>query len=481
MQISEIKDESLEKHLRVVISAKEIESKVSEELATIAKTANLPGFRVGKAPVSILKNKYGAAIYDDATRKTIESTVDEIVKEREYNVVRSPRIDDLVREEGKDLEFTIIVEIVPTFDMPDLSKVSIEKPVVEPSKKEIDNGIEELRKRSAVHSKTTKGKAVDGDMTVIECRGYIDDKEFEGGHVVDHELVLGSKSFIPGFEEQLVGSKAGDKVEVKVSFPEDYHAKELAGKPAIFKTEVKEVRQKEEAKIDAEFAKKYGADSVDALRDIIKNNLAESFAESVSTLLKMRLFDELENKLSFDVSDSMIEQELTQLKAQAGDLKESEELKDKSEKEVDEYFRTIALRRVRAGLYLAEYAKKNGIQVEQKDLEAEIYKQARKFPGQEQMVFDFYSKNPQMLQSLNGSIIEEKAVNVILDNVVTLKDKKVSMDELEKILEDDMSPTSRATKKKASTKKAAPAKKAASKSDDKAEKKPAAKKTTAKK
>ena len=481
MQISEIKDESLEKHLRVVIPGKDVASKVLEELSSIAKTARVPGFRVGKAPVSLLKSKYGAAVFDDTTRKLIEEAVADIVKKREYNVVRSPRIDDVVREEGKNVEFTIIVELVPTFDMPDLSKISIEKPVVDPTDKEVDNGLEELRKRSATHSKVSKGKAANGDMTVIECRGFIDDKEFEGGHVVDHELVLGSKTFIPGFEEQLVGSKAGDKVEVKVTFPEDYHAKELAGKPAIFKTEVKEVRKEQEAKIDKDFAQNYGADSVDALRDIVKKNLAESFAESVSTLLKMRLFDELENMLDFDVADSMIEQELSALKSQSADLMDSEELKGKSDKELDNYFRKIALRRVRSGLYLAEYAKKNNIQVEQKDIEAEIYKQARKFPGQEQMVFDFYSKNPQMIQSLNGTIVEEKAVTAILNGVVKLKDSKVSMAKMEDLLNEDMSPAARdsgSKKKAAAPKKKAPAKKAA---DSSAKKSSTAKKTTAKK
>lgn len=467
MQVSEIKDDILEKHLRITIPVSDVAAKIDSELSEIAKTARMPGFRAGKVPVSLLKTKYGEAIFDDATRSLVDQSTKDIIKDRNFSLIRQPRIMDLVRRKDEDLAFTMVVELMPKFDMPNLSKIKIEKPVLQPSAAELDQEIETIRKNSATFPESSKGKAENGDMVVLSCRGYLDGIEFKEGQVEDYDLVLGSGSFIPGFEEQLVGAKAGSKVQVEVTFPEAYHAERLAGKPAVFQVDIKDVKKKKEAILDDEFAKKYGAKSVEELKAMVAKNMQAKYQSSIATMLKLELFDQLEDMLQFDVPSSMLNQEYDAIKAQAKDFEDDEEYSTKSDSEKEEYLRKIAARRVRIGIYLAEYAKGQNLTVEQRDIEMAIYEQARRFPGQEKMIFDLYSKNPQLIQSLHGSIIESKAVRHLLDNAISTNEKTYNAAELDKLLEDGDEASlakSKGGKAKSASAAAKPAKKAASKS-----------------
>lgn len=436
MKITELKNDATNFHAKVVIPSKEIDVEVEKELAKLAKTAKLDGFRVGKVPASVLKKKYSEHLRVDAVRNTIVKAIGNVSKNQNLRTITDPEVDDLKNEEGKDLEFVLKYELLPEIPMPDFKTITIERPVLEVQDKDIDERLDQLLDMAKDYSKEIKTKAKKGDQVTIDAVGYVDDKAFEGGKLTSHKLVLGSGAFIPGFEDQLIGTKAGDDVSVKVDFPKEYHEKSLAGKPSEFKVKVLFVHEETKGKIDDEFAKKFNFDTVDKLKNQIKTSMIESYSGPIETIMKMELFDKLEELLKFDIPNALLTREIAALKNQASQM-DDEDLNAKSEKEQDAYFKKLASRRVRLGLMLAEYVKVHNLQIDKTDINQAIVAQAKHFPGRENEVMNMYLKNQQALESLKGPVLEDKAVRSIFDKEVKIIEKSYNKEKLEKLIDSE--------------------------------------------
>ncbi len=438
MIISELKKDKTEFHAKVTISIHDISQQIDTELANVAKTAKMDGFRVGKVPLTVLRKKYVPTIRNGIARDKIDAATKQIIKDNKLNIAFDPAIDDFKNEDDKDIEFVLKFELLPVITLPDFKKISIEKPVLDVSKKDIDEQLDRILSFSKSYDKETKSKAKSGDQVTIDAIGYVNGEAFDGGKLNSHKLVLGSKSFIPGFEDQLIGSKAGDDVSVKVDFPKDYHSKDLAGKPSEFKVKVLAVHQESTQKIDDEFAKKFKCENVEQLREQISKNISSNYDESILVLMKMKLFDKLEELLKFEIPASLLEREKEILKGQSSKLGEDAEIKNMSDKEKVKYFDDLAARRVRIGLMLAEYVKQKGLSITEEDLRHALIEQAKNYPGQEQMVIEFYQKNKNALENLKGPILESKGVKAIFANEVVIKEKSYTIDKLEKFLENEL-------------------------------------------
>jgi trigger factor len=434
MKIEELKSSNVEFHAKVTLTADKISSEVNKELQRIAKTAKMDGFRIGKVPSHILKKKYADSVRIEAIRRSMNSAIDEIIKKNNFNIAKDPTIEDVKNEEGEDIEFTLKMELLPEISLPELKEISIEKPVLDVSEKDIDEALEKIVQFSTLFDEESKGEAAKGDQVTIDAIGYVDGKAFDGGKLNDHRLVLGSKIFIPGFEDQLIGSKSGEDVIVNVTFPEDYHAKDLASKLSEFKVKVKAVHKPRTPKIDEEFAKKFKCDTVEELRDLIKLNISKDYEENINLLMKMSLFDKLEEILTFDVPSSLIEREIGLLRKQSDQIIDTE-MKKKSEEEKSEYFKKLALRRVRIGLALAEYIKDKNVSITESDIRDSVIAQAKNYPGQEKQVIDFYRKDKNALEGLKGPILEEKGVNALFDNEVTIEEKVYTKSQLDELID----------------------------------------------
>ena len=435
MIISELKKDKTEFHAKVTISIHDISQQIDTELANVAKTAKMDGFRVGKVPLTVLRKKYVPTIRNGIARDKIDAATKQIIKDNKLNIAFDPAIDDFKNEDDKDIEFVLKFELLPVITLPDFKKISIEKPVLDVSKKDIDEQLDRILSFSKSYDKETKSKAKSGDQVTIDAIGYVNGEAFDGGKLNAHKLVLGSKSFIPGFEDQLIGSKAGDDVSVKVDFPKDYHSKDLAGKPSEFKVKVLAVHQESTQKIDDEFAKKFKCENVEQLREQISKNISSNYDESILIFMKMELFDKLEELLIFEIPASLLEREKEILKDQVSKVGDNAEVKSMSDKERAKYFDDLASRRVRIGLMLAEYVKQKGLSITEEDIRHALIEQAKNYPGQEQMVIEFYQKNKNALENLKGPILESKGVKAIFANEVVIKEKRYTADKLEKFLE----------------------------------------------
>lgn len=434
-----IKNEGLDFDVEVKIPDEVIAHKIQKELLELVKKVKLDGFRVGKVPLSVVEKKYGAAVRGDVISHEINHAVDHIIKDNDLDLATDPKIDGLKTESGKAIEFVVKFEKMAKFEIPDFKKISINKPMLTIEDKDIDKHLDKLIESSKEYTKESKGKAAKGDQVTIDAVGYVDGDAFEGGKLEHHKLVLGSKSFIDTFEDQLIGTKTGDELTVEVTFPEKYHAKNLAGKPSKFEVKVLAVHKAEKTEINDEFAKKFGCETVEALRSQISSNIEAESADAIHTTMKMDLFDKLEEVLNFEVASSLLDREYQTLKVQteqAGNADESD--LSKTKEELETYYKKIAARRVRIGLLLAEYVKIKNLRIDQEDIRNAVMDQAKMFPGREQAVFEYYIKNPKLLDSLKGSILEEKAVRDIFENEVKLVEKKYTQAEFEKLLDQDV-------------------------------------------
>lgn len=435
MNITELKNDQKEFHAKLVINQQEIEEKLNSKLTMIAKTAKLDGFRPGKVPLSMIKKKYGASARNEIISNLLSENISKIQKKYNLTPVADPKIEDIKIAEGQDAEFTLKFELMPAIEMPDFKKIIIEKPVLEISEKEIDERLNKLKLATQEFDTPSKAKAKMGDQVTIDAVGYVDGEPFEGGKLENHKLVLGSGSFIEGFEKQLVGSKIGDKIDVQVTFPEKYHASQLAGKAAEFKTEIKALHKASEVKIDEEFAKKFQAPSVDELKKRLEEELKNSYSDAINMLMKMKLFDQLEKIIKFEPPKSLLEREVNNLKNQK-EVVEDPLITAKSTDEQEKYLTKLATRRVRIGLVVAEYVKQHKITLEESDLRKALFAQTKFYPGREQELIEFYQKDKAALETLKSSILEEKGVAKIFAEEVQLKEKNYNKAQLEKILEE---------------------------------------------
>jgi len=445
MQVTETLSEGLKRELKIDIPAGDLAAKLDDYMADMKSKANIKGFRPGKVPVGHLKKMYGRQAMAEILSNTIQETTQKAVEERSERPALTPEID-LPEEDAEkilagdaDLSFKMTYDVLPEFEIVDFAGFEIERPVVEIDDAEVDEQIAQIAKNNTPFE-PKDGAAEDGDRVTMSYLGKLDGEPFEGGADENGMLVLGSGQFIPGFEEQLIGVKAGDEKVVELTFPEDYPAEHLAGKPATFDVVVKEVAAPGEAAIDDEFAKGLGLESLDKLKEIVRGQIEGQFGQMTRQRVKRQLLDKLDEHYGFELPEKLLNSEFDIVWQQVEeDMKRNEktfEDEDTTEEEAKADYRKIAERRVRLGLVLSEIGEKNNIQVTDEELQRALYDRVRQFPGQEQQVFEFYKSNQQALASLRAPIYEEKVVDFMLE-LAKVTDKTVTKEELEKHVEED--------------------------------------------
>ncbi len=439
MQISETVNEHLRREFRITVAKTDLDARLSTRLEGLKGQVNLKGFRPGKVPVSHLRKTYGKSMMGEILQETVAEFSQRAVEERSLRPAMSPSIKlesevEKVLDGAEDLVFTMGVDLMPDFTLTDVTQISLLRPVAEVSDAEVLESLKRLASQQRTYEpKGDDAAAQDGDQLLIDFIGRIDGVPFDGGTAENAELVLGSGSFIPGFEDQLKGTKSGAKKTVAVTFPENYPSANLAGKPAEFEVTVKEVRRGVDAEVDDTLATKLGLDSLDRLKDAARVQLANEFGRATRAHLKRALLDALDERHSFDLPSGMVEAEFKQIWTQVEqDLKSgnlAEEDKGKSEDELKSEFRKIAERRVRLGLVLSEYGRTNNVQVTQEELNRAVVAQARQYPGQEQRIFEIYRNNPDAVAQLRAPIFEDKVVDFLCGQV-KITDKPVSREDL---------------------------------------------------
>ncbi|WP_298722582.1 trigger factor [uncultured Ferrovibrio sp.] len=434
MQITEISAAGLKREYKVVIAAAALESTVNEKLETLRQRVNMPGFRPGKAPAALIKKQYGRALLGEAMEESVNTALQKTIEENKLRPAMQPKVDITSFDEGKDFECTIAIEVLPDIVPADFKSIKLERLVVEPQESEVEEFLNRLSEQQKTYEKVDRA-AEKGDQVVIDFVGSVNGEKFEGGAANDYPLVLGSNTFIPGFEDQLIGVKAGEQKTVKVTFPEAYGNAELAGKPAEFACTVKEVRGGQAVTLDDEFAKRFGLSSFQELKDNIKRDLGQEYKNIARMKLKRGLLDQLAEKHDFPVPEGMVELEFNQIwnEVTADKARFEAELAEekKTEDELKAEYRKIAERRIRLGLLLSEVGRQNNIEVKPDEITRAMIEQARRFPGQERQVMEYFQKNPEAANSLRAPIFEDKVVDFILE-MADVTDKPVTKEELQK-------------------------------------------------
>ena len=446
MQIVEKSVEGLSRVYGVTVPAAQLAEKVEARIAEITPTLNLKGFRPGKVPAGHVRKMFGRSLMSEVVEQTITETTQKVLADNNLRPAGEPdlRPEGDIQQvvEGKaDLAYEIALEVIPEFEPTDFSAIALKRPVYEPTDKEVDEAVAELAESSKTYE-PRKGKTVkakDGDQLLIDFVGRVDGEAFEGGSAEDATLTLGSGQFIPGFEEQLVGAKPEDEVLVKVTFPAEYQAAQLAGKDAEFTVTVKEVRAPKASKVDDDLAQRLGIEDLEKLKELLRSNLQSQFAGATRFKLKRALLDVLDEKHDFPLPPRMVEAEFTQIWDQVQEDKTAGNLPpedaDKSDDQLRDEYRKIAERRVRLGLVLAEVGRINNVQVTEQELAEAMRQEAMRYGPQAQQIFDFLRQNPSAQAQIRAPIFEEKVVDLIVSKA-KVEDEKVSREELLK--EDDM-------------------------------------------
>lgn len=438
MQVTETLNEGLKRGYSITLTAAELEEKVNTKLSEAQPEVQMKGFRKGKVPMALLKKQFGQQVMGEAMQEAIDGAMQKHFEDSGDRPALQPNVEMTNSDwkEGDDVEVAMTYEALPEIPEVDTKKLKLEKLVVTPEDAAVDDALKSLAESAQNFEDRKKGsKAKDGDQVVIDFKGSVDGEEFEGGAAEDYPLVLGSNSFIPGFEEQLVGAKAGDDVEVKVSFPAEYGAEHLAGKDAVFACTVKAVKAPVAAEIDDELAKKYGAENLDALKGQIRERLAAEYNQASRALLKRALLDQLDEQVKFELPPSLVETEANQIAHQLWhDANPDVQGHDHPEIEPTEEHTALAERRVRLGLLLAELGQKNEITVSDAEMTQAVMTQARQYPGQERQFFEFVHQNPQMRQQIQAPIFEDKVVDYIFE-LADVTEKPVGKDDLQKAVE----------------------------------------------
>ena len=442
MQIVEKSVEGLSRVYGVTVPAAVLAEKVEVRIAEITPTLNLKGFRPGKVPTGHVRRMFGKSLMSEIVEQTINETTQKVLSDNNLRPAGEPDLrpeGDIqdVFEGRSDLAYEIALEVIPEFEPADFSEISLKRPIYEPTEDEVDAAVAELAESSKTYE-PRKGKTVkskDGDQLLIDFVGRVDGEAFEGGGAEDATLTLGSGQFIPGFEEQLVG----DEVLVKVTFPAEYQAAQLAGKDAEFTVQVKEVRAPKASKVDDALAERLGIENLEKLKELLRSNLQSQFAGATRFKLKRALLDILDERHDFLLPPRMVEAEFSQIWEQVQQDKTSGGLPpedaDKSDAQLEVEYRKIAERRVRLGLVLAEVGRINNVQVTEQELAEAMRAEAMRYGPQAQQIFDFLRQNPSAQSQIRAPIFEEKVVDLIVSRA-KVEDEKVSKEDL--LREDDM-------------------------------------------
>lgn len=439
MQVTETLNDGLKRGYQITITAAELDKTVTEKLIEAQPEIEMKGFRKGKVPMAMLRKQFGARVLGDAMQDAVDGAMKEHFEKSGERPAMQPKVEmdgGETWKEGDDVVVNISYEALPEIPEVDLTDVQLERLVVKAEEAAVTEALENLAKTAQNFEDRRKGsKAKEGDQVIIDFEGFLGDEPFEGGKGEKYPLVLGSNSFIPGFEDQLVGAKAGDDVEVKVTFPAEYGAAHLAGQEATFKCHVHEVKAPKAAEIDDELAKKFGAEDLEGLKKQIAERLEAEYQGAARAILKRGLLDVLDEKVKFDLPPSLVEAEAHQI---AHQLYHEEHPDDHSHdhgtmEPTDEHNK-LAERRVRLGLLLAELGRKQEIEVTDAEFTQAVLNQARQYPGQERAFFEFVQQNPQMQQQLRAPIFEDKVVEYIV-NSAKVAEKEVSKEDLQKAIE----------------------------------------------
>ncbi|WBU64148.1 trigger factor [Paracoccus aerodenitrificans] len=439
MQVTETQNEGLKRGYQMTLPAADLAAQVDAKLKEAQPEVEMKGFRKGKVPMAMLKKQFGPRVMGEAMQDSIDGALREHLEKSGDRPAVQPKIEMQNGEEwkeGDDVVVNVSYEILPAIPEVDLSKVSLERLVVKAEESAVNEALEGLAKNATAYEDKKKGaKAEKDDQIVIDFKGSVDGEEFEGGAAEDYPLVLGSNSFIPGFEDQLIGAKAGDEIQVNVKFPDEYGAAHLAGKDAVFATTVKAVKKPVDAKIDDELAKRFGAESLDKLKEQIASRLEDEYKGASRTVMKRSLLDQLDDQVKFDLPEVLVEAEAGQIAHQLYHEEHPDDHgHDHGEIEPTEEHKKLAERRVRLGLLLAEIGQKAEVQVSDQEFTQAVMNQARQFPGQERQFFEFIQQNAQAQQQLRAPIFEDKVVDHIAEQA-NVTEKEISKEELEKAVE----------------------------------------------
>ncbi|HEX4195212.1 MAG TPA: trigger factor [Stellaceae bacterium] len=435
MQVTETSADGLKHEMTVVVAAADIERRVTDRLSELGRTIRLPGFRPGKVPLTVLRKRYGPSVMGEVLERTVSESSTDAMRERNLRPALQPKIEIVSFNEGTDLQYKLAVEVLPQIELANLGEIQIERLKPEVPEAEIDSALERIAKQQRKAEPVDRA-AEKGDIVVMDFVGSVGGVEFPGGSAKDYSLELGSSSFIPGFEDQLIGIKAGEERQVKVDFPADYGAEDLAGKAAEFKVNASAIKAMADQPIDESLATAVGMDNLAALRDVVRERIERDYSGLARQKLKRQLLDRLAERHHFTVPAGMVDIELDtiwrQYQAQLERAKQSgaeQTETPKDEAAIKAEYKDIAERRVRLGLVLAEIGSKNNLNVTQEELNRSIAEEARRFPGQERNVIEYYRNNPGAVDGLRAPIYEDKVVDFILE-LAQVTDKPVSLKDL---------------------------------------------------
>lgn len=468
MQVTETQTEGLKREFKVVIAANDIEEKLQHRLLELGSSVKVPGFRPGKVPVQVLKQRFGRSVLGEVVERAVTDGSSQALSERGLRPATQPKIEITAFDEGGDLEFTMALELLPDIQPMEFKNLELKRYKVEVGDAEVDQALEQIagsRKESRPLAKPRKAES--GDVLVIDFAGTVGGEALPGMSAEDHHLELGSNAFIQGFEDQLVGAAVDEERTVTVRFPDEYVNDKLAGQEAVFEVKVKEVRETVPATVDDDFAKSMGAESLDDMKAKIREQIGGDYDQASRTLLKRSLLDQLAEAHDFGVPAGMVDIEFQTIWPHVEkDLKEGTldpEDQGKSEDELKAEYREIAERRVRLGLLLSEIGRLNNIEVAQDELNRAVAMEARKHPGQEREVFEYFQKHPEAMANLRAPIFEDKVVDFIVE-MAQAQEKSVTADELRAELEGGPASAEDGGKKVAKKPAKSGAKKAAAKS-----------------
>jgi trigger factor len=441
MQVTETNADGLMREFKVVIPAKTFQARIESRLRDRQRSMRLPGFRPGKVPMTLVDKHWRQAVMGEELERTIGDSSAQIVSDRGLRPAGQPKIEITTFKDGSDLEYKMAIELMPEIEPIDFSKLELTRTVVDVPESEIDQALTRLANEQAKSEPVSEARpAQKDDVLVIDFLGRVDGKEFSGGKADGHHVRLGAGMLIPGFEDQLIGAQVGDKREVKVTFPAKYQRAELAGKDAVFDVEVKELQKLVPAAIDDELAKGLGVENLEALRNKIREQLQVEYGLASRARVKRQLLDKLSEGHDFTLPPSMIDAEFDQIWGQietdrkAGNI--DPEDKDKTDDQLREEYRAIAARRVKLGLLLSEVGRRAQVDVKQDEIGRAVMSEARRYPGQERKVVEFYQNNAQALAQLRAPLYEDKVVDYIVD-AAKVTERKVSPEQFAEELKNE--------------------------------------------
>ncbi len=438
MQVTELSADGLKREFKVVVASNDIQTKIEHRLEELGRTVNLPGFRPGKVPMPVLKKRFGPSVMGEVLERAVSDSSMQAMNERGLRPAIQPKVEITSFAEGQNLEYKMAVELLPEIKPMNFSELALERLKPEAGPEDIEKAILGIAEANRKSEKITEDRpAQKGDILVIDFVGKVGGVAFPGGAANDHRLELGSNQFIAGFEDQLIGHKAGWTGDITVTFPKEYGSAELAGKEAVFTITIKEIHHKLPAVIDEEFAKALGFDDLETMRKAVGDQLNRDFSRRARAKLKRQLLDKLAKGHDFQVPQGMADIEFEQIWRSVEEARKRGDndpsITGKSDDELKKEFREIAERRVRLGLLLSEVGRLNNIEVSQDEVNRALIEEARRFPGQERKVVEYYRNHPEALAQLRAPLFEDKVVDFIIE-MAKVTDKPVPPVE---VLKDD--------------------------------------------